>query len=75
LGNPNQQSFYWDRPSYARALPLFLDVVMLEGGSNPARDAALLKNVKTDKKIAIDVVDRTRTTVESPEMVADTISF
>jgi methionine synthase II (cobalamin-independent) len=75
LGNPNEQSFYWDRPSYARALPLFLDVVMLEGGSNQARDAALLKNVKTDQKIAIDVVDRTRTTVESPEMVADTISF
>src|SRR6201988_3827966 len=76
-GNPNQQSFYWDRPSYARALPYFLemncDVLMLEGGSNQARDAALLKNVKTDKKIAIGVVDHTRTTVESPEMVADTI--
>jgi 5-methyltetrahydropteroyltriglutamate--homocysteine methyltransferase len=76
-GNPNQQSFYWDRPSYARALPYFLemncDVLMLEGGSNQARDAALLKNVKTDKKISIGVVDHTRTTVESPEMVADTI--
>ena len=39
---------------------------MLEGGSSQARDAALLKNVKTDEKIAIGVVDRTRTTVESP---------
>jgi 5-methyltetrahydropteroyltriglutamate--homocysteine methyltransferase len=76
-GNPNQQSFYWDRPSYERALPYFLqmkcDVLMLEGGSNRARDAALLKGVETDKKIAIGVVDHTRTTVESPEMVADTI--
>ena len=76
-GNPNQQSFYWDRPSYERPLPYFLkmncDVVMLEGGSNGARDMALLKDHKTDKKIAIGVVDHTRTTVESPQRVAATI--
>ena len=76
-GNPNQQSFYWERPSYARALPFFLemncDVLMLEGGSNQARDIALLRNFKTDKKIGIGVVDHTRTTVESPEQVAAVI--
>ena len=79
-GNPNQQSFYWERPSYERSLPYFLemncDVLDLECASNQARDAALFKNVdlaKYNKKIGIGVVDHTRTTVESPEMVADTI--
>jgi len=76
-GNPNQQSFYWERPSYERALPHFLemdcDVLMLECGSNNARDMALFKKFKTDKKIGIGVVDHTRTTVESPEQVAATI--
>ena len=76
-GNPNQQSFYWERPSYERSLPHFLemdcDVLMLEGGSNQARDIALLKKFKTDKKIGIGVVDHTRTTVESPAQVAATI--
>ncbi len=76
-GNPNQQSFYWERPSYERSLPYFLemncDVLMLEGGSNQARDIALLNHVRTDKKIGIGVVDHTRTTVESPEQVAATI--
>ncbi len=76
-GNPNQQSFYWERPSYERSLPYFLemncDVLMLEGGSNQARDIKLLGKYKTDKKIGIGVVDHTCTTVESPEMVADTI--
>ena len=71
-GNSNQQSFYWERP-----LPYFLamncDVLMLEGGSNQARDIALLKHHKTDKNIGIGVVDHTRTTVESPEQVAATI--
>jgi 5-methyltetrahydropteroyltriglutamate--homocysteine methyltransferase len=76
-GKHNQQSFYWVRPSYERPLPYFLemncDVLMLEGGSNQARDIALLKHHKTDKKIGIGVVDHTRTTVESPEQVAATI--
>ena len=76
-GNPNQQSFYWDRPSYERPLPYFLemncDVLMLECGSNGARDIELLGKYKTDKKIGIGVVDHTRTTVESPKMVAETI--
>ena len=79
-GNPNQQSFYWERPSYERSLPYFLemncDVLDLECASNQARDAALFKHIdlaKYDKKIGIGVVDHTRTTVESPEMVADTI--
>jgi 5-methyltetrahydropteroyltriglutamate--homocysteine methyltransferase len=76
-GNPNQQSFYWERPSYERSLPYFLemncDVLMLECGSNQARDIKLLEKYKTDKKIGIGVVDHTRTTVETPEMVASTI--
>ena len=76
-GNPNQQSFYWDRPSYERPLEYFLemncDVLMMECGSNQARDIKLLAKHKTDKKIGIGVVDHTRTTVESPEMVANTI--
>ncbi len=79
-GNPNQQSFYWERPSYERSLPFFLemncDVLDMECASNQARDAKLFKNIdlaKYGKKIGIGVVDHTRTTVESPEMVADTI--
>jgi 5-methyltetrahydropteroyltriglutamate--homocysteine methyltransferase len=79
-GNPNQQSFYWERPSYERALPYFMemncDVLDIECASNQARDAKLFKNIdwnKYDKKIGIGVVDHTRTTVETPEMVADTI--
>ncbi len=76
-GNPNQQSFYWERPSYERSLPYLLaldaDVLMLEGASNHGRDMSLLKQYPTDKKIAIGVVDHTRTTVERPEMIADII--
>lgn len=76
-GNPNQQSFYWERPSYEKSLPYLLalnaDVIGLECASNEGRDLALLKGVKTDKKIAIGVVDHTRTTVESPERVARVI--
>jgi 5-methyltetrahydropteroyltriglutamate--homocysteine methyltransferase len=76
-GNPNQQSFYWERPSYERSLPYLLalnaDVLMLEGASNMGRDLALLKAFPTDKKIGIGVVDHTRTTVERPEMIADII--
>jgi 5-methyltetrahydropteroyltriglutamate--homocysteine methyltransferase len=76
-GNPNQQSFYWERPSYERSLPYLLaldaDVLMLEGASNHGRDLSLLKQYPTDKKIAIGVVDHTRTTVERPEMIADII--
>lgn len=79
-GNPNQQSFYWERPSYERPLEHFLemncDVIDMECASNQARDAKLLKHVnwnECNKKIGVGVVDHTRTTVESPDMVADTI--
>jgi len=77
-GNPNQQSFYWERPSYDRSLPYLMamncDVLMLEGASNDGRDVALLKGVDLgDKKIGIGVVDHTRTTVESPALIADRI--
>ncbi|MBI2799985.1 MAG: cobalamin-independent methionine synthase II family protein [Gammaproteobacteria bacterium] len=76
-GNPNQQSFYWERPSYERSLPYLLalnaDVLGLECASNEGRDLKLLKHVKTRKKIAIGVVDHTRTTVESPQLVASII--
>ena len=76
-GNPNQQSFYWERPSYERSLPHLLqlnaDVLTLEGASNQGRDLPLLKNYKTDKKIAIGVINHTVTTVEPPQMIADLI--
>ncbi len=76
-GNPNQQSFYWERPSYERALPYLLslnaDVVGLECSSNQGRDLPLLRNHKTNKKIAIGVINHTATTVEPPGMVAGLI--
>jgi 5-methyltetrahydropteroyltriglutamate--homocysteine methyltransferase len=76
-GNPNQQSFYWERPSYERSLPYLMalnaDVIGLECASNEGRDLSLLKHIKTKKKIAIGVVDHTRTTVESPQLVASII--
>lgn len=76
-GNPNQQSFYWERPSYERSLPHLLqlnaDVLTLEGASNQGRDLPLLKHYKTDKKIAIGVINHTVTTVEPPQMIADLI--
>ena len=76
-GNPNQQSFYWERPSYERSLPHLLqlnaDVLTLEGASNQGRDLSLLKQYKTDKKIAIGVINHTVTTVEPPQMIADLI--
>ncbi|MGD0073101.1 MAG: cobalamin-independent methionine synthase II family protein [Candidatus Binataceae bacterium] len=76
-GNPNQQSFYWERPSYERSLPHLLqlnaDVVTLECSSNQGRDLPLLKHHKTDKKIGIGVINHTVTTVEPPQMIADLI--
>ena len=76
-GNPNQQSFYWERPSYERSLPYLLqlnaDVLTLECASNQGRDLPLLKQQKTDKKIAIGVVNHTMTTVEPPHLIADLI--
>ncbi len=76
-GNPNQQSFYWERPSYERSLPYLMaldaDVVGLECASSQGRDLPLLKHHKTSKKIAIGVVNHTATTVEPPELVANLI--
>jgi len=73
-GNPNQQSFYWERPSYERSLPYLLalnaDVLTLECASNHGRDLSLLKQHKIDKKIAIGVINHTMTTVEPPQMIA-----
>jgi 5-methyltetrahydropteroyltriglutamate--homocysteine methyltransferase len=76
-GNPNQQSFFWERPSYERSLPYLLalnaDVVGLECSSNQGRDLPLLKHHKTNKKIAIGVINHTATTVEPPALVANLI--
>lgn len=76
-GNPNQQSFYWERPSYERSLPYLLqlntDVLTLECASNQGRDLPLLKRHKIDKKIAIGVINHTITTVEPPQMIANLI--
>lgn len=76
-GNPNQQSFYWDKPSYERALPYLLqlnaDVVTFECSSSDGQDLPLFAKYPTDKKIAIGVVNHTVTTVESPDRVANLI--
>lgn len=76
-GNPNQQSFYWNRPSYERALPHLLqldaDVLTFECSSSDGQDLPLFGKYETDKKIAIGVVSHTVTTVESPERVASLI--
>jgi len=73
-GNPNQQSIFWDRPSYERSLPYLLqldcDVLTLECASTGGRDLPLLGRYRTDKKIAIGVINHTQTTVEPPEVVA-----
>lgn len=76
-GNPSQQSFYWDRPSYERALPYLLqmnaDVLTLECSSTDGQDLPLFDKYETDKKIAIGVVSHTVTNVEPPERVANII--
>ncbi|MPZ73965.1 MAG: hypothetical protein GEU74_12175 [Nitriliruptorales bacterium] len=76
-GNPNQQSFYWDKPSYEKALPYLLqlnaDVLTFECASSNGQDLPLFGKYETDKKIAIGVVTHTVTTVESPGRVADLI--
>ena len=76
-GNPNQQPLHWERPSYERALPYLLatdaDVLTLECASTGGRDLPLLGKHRTDKKIAIGVVNHTTTAVEPPEVVAGLI--
>lgn len=73
-GNPNQQSIFWERPSYERSLPYLLqldcDVLTLECASTGGRDLPLLGRYRTDKKIGIGVISHTQTTVEPPEVVA-----
>ncbi|MCI0528194.1 MAG: cobalamin-independent methionine synthase II family protein [Nitrospira sp.] len=76
-GNPNQQSVFWERPSYERALPHLLqlnaDVITLECASTGGKDLHLLGKYQTNKKIAIGVVSHTNTVVEPPEIVANLI--
>jgi len=76
-GNPNQQPLHWDRPSYERSLPYLLatdaDVLTLECASTNGRDLPLLAKHRTDKKIAIGVVNHSTAAVEPPEVVADLI--
>jgi 5-methyltetrahydropteroyltriglutamate--homocysteine methyltransferase len=76
-GNPSQQPIHWQRPSYERALPYLLqttaDVVTLECASTGGRDLPLLGKYRTDKKIAIGVVNHSTAAVEPPEVVADLI--
>jgi 5-methyltetrahydropteroyltriglutamate--homocysteine methyltransferase len=73
-GNPNQQPLAWERPSYERALPYLLqtnaDVITLECASTGGRDLPLLGKYRTDKKIAIGVVNHSTAAVEPPEVVA-----
>jgi len=76
-GNPNQQPLHWERPSYERSLPYLLatnaDVLTLECASTNGRDLPLLKHHRTDKKIAIGVVNHSTAAVEPPEFVAGII--
>ena len=76
-GNPSQQPIHWQRPSYERALPYLLqttaDVITLECASTGGRDLPLLGKYRTDKKIAIGVVNHSTAAVEPPEVVADLI--
>jgi 5-methyltetrahydropteroyltriglutamate--homocysteine methyltransferase len=73
-GNPNQQRVHWHVPSYERALPHLLaldcDVLTIECASSDGRDLHLFKHIKTDKKIAIGVVNHCNTVVEPAEHVA-----
>ena len=73
-GNPNQQPLHWERPSYERSLPYLLatdaDVLTLECASTNGRDLPLLGKHRTDKKIAIGVVNHSTAAVEPPEVVA-----
>jgi len=76
-GNPSQQPLHWQRPSYERALPHLLatdaDVITLECASTGGRDLPLLGRHRTDKKIAIGVVNHSTAAVEPPDVVADLI--
>src|SRR5207245_10368207 len=76
-GNPSQQPIHWERPSYERALPHLLqttaDVITLECASTGGRDLSLLDKYRTDKKIAIGVVNHSTAAVEPPEVVAGLI--
>ena len=73
-GNPNQQRVHYNVPSYERALPHLLqlngDVLTIECASSDGKDLALFKHIKTDKKIAIGVVNHCDTVVEPAEKVA-----
>ena len=76
-GNPNQQPLHWERPSYERSLPYLLatnaDVLTLECASTNGRDLHLLGKHRSDKKIAIGVVNHSTAAVEPPEFVAGII--
>src|SRR5436305_1418363 len=76
-GNPNQQRVHYNVPSYERALPHLLqlngDVLTIECASSDGKDLPLFKHVKTDKKIAIGVVNHCDTVVEPAEKVAGLI--
>ena len=76
-GNPNQQRVHYNVPSYERALPHLLqlngDVLTIECASSDGKDLPLFKHIKTDKKIAIGVVNHCDTVVEPAEKVAGLI--
>jgi 5-methyltetrahydropteroyltriglutamate--homocysteine methyltransferase len=76
-GNPGQQRFFWDPPSYEPALPHLLqldaDVITFECASSCGRDLHLFGKHNTPKKIAVGVVSHTNTVVEPAEVVADLI--
>jgi 5-methyltetrahydropteroyltriglutamate--homocysteine methyltransferase len=73
-GNPNQQRVHWEVPSYESSLwhllRLNCDVLTIECASSGGKDLHLFKHIKTDKKIAIGVVNHCDTVVEPAEHVA-----
>src|SRR5258708_11076542 len=73
-GNPNQQRVHWKVPSYERALPHLLrldcDFLTIECARSDGQDLPLFKHIKTDKKIAIGVVNPCNTVGGPAEHVA-----
>jgi 5-methyltetrahydropteroyltriglutamate--homocysteine methyltransferase len=77
-GNPNQQSGFIDKPSYAKGLPHMLDLkadlLTFEMASSGGRDLGIFKEFPTEKKIAIGAVNHVNNQVETPEMVAEILT-
>jgi 5-methyltetrahydropteroyltriglutamate--homocysteine methyltransferase len=77
-GNPSQQRMFASVQSYKSALPLInqvdADVITFESCSAHGMDIeAFGKEIGSDKKVAIGVIDHKNLQVERPEEIADHI--